>query len=128
MTVRKHSIKRSESASDPACGQRVFTCGHSFHAWVADILADMAGAAGIRGHRTIGVSFIGGSRVMQHWDVPAEQNEAKKALRAGSVDVLTLSPIWLPDEGIGKVRGTGDGTSSERSCHGSGVLAAERYL
>ena len=31
-----------------------------------------------------------------------EKNEAKAALRAGKVDLLTLSPIWLPDEGIEK--------------------------
>jgi hypothetical protein len=27
--------------------------------------------------------------------------QSKAALTAGKVDVLTLSPIWLPDEGIG---------------------------
>ena len=85
-----------------AKGQRVFTCGHSFHVWVADILVDMAKGACITGHEAAGLSSIGGSRVIEHWDVPEEQNEAKKALRAGKVDVLTLSPIWLPDEGIEK--------------------------
>ena len=48
------------------------------------------------------MSAIGGSRVIQHWDVPEEKNKAKAALRAGKVDVLTLSPMWLPDEGIEK--------------------------
>ncbi len=81
-------------------GQRVFTCGHSFHWWVADMLRDMAQAAGISGHQVVGTSSIGGSRVVQHWDVPEEQNKAKEALRAGTVDVLTLSPIYLPDDGI----------------------------
>ena len=83
-------------------GQRVFTCGHSFHVWVADILVDMAKGAGLDDHRAVGTSSIGGSTVLQHWDVPEEQNEAKQALRAGQVDVLTLSPIWLPDEGIAR--------------------------
>ena len=81
-------------------GQRVFTCGHSFHVWVVPILSEMAKAAGIDDHQVVGVSSIGGSRVIQHWDVPEEKNKAKEALRAGNVDVLTLSPIWLPDEGI----------------------------
>lgn len=81
-------------------GQRVFTCGHSFHVWVADVLREMAHAAGLRGHRLVGLSSIGGSRVIQHWNVPPRRNEARKALRAGRVDVLTLSPIWLPDAGI----------------------------
>ena len=87
------------SASVPD-GVRVFTCGHSFHVWVSPMLADMAGAAGIKGHRVAGVSSIGGSRVIQHWDVPAERNQARKELVAGNIDVLTLSPIWLPDDGI----------------------------
>src|SRR4051794_32551979 len=81
-------------------GLRVFTCGHSFHVWVAKMLADLAEKAGIKNHRVAGISSIGGSRVIQHWDVPADKNEAKKALITGDVDVLTLSPIWLPDEGI----------------------------
>jgi len=76
-------------------GQRVFTCGHSFHVWVVPILSEMAQAAGIEGHEAVGASRIGGSRVIQHWDVPEEKNEAKAALRAGKVDVLTLSPIWV---------------------------------
>jgi hypothetical protein len=81
-------------------GQRVFTCAHSFHGFVYPILGEMAKAAGIKDHQPVGSSRIGGSRVIQHWDVPEEKNEAKAALRAGKVDVLTLSPIWLPDEGI----------------------------
>ena len=83
-------------------GQRVFTCAHSFHVFVYRLLADMAAGAGIEDHQSVGLSRIGGSRVIQHWDVPEEKNEAKAALRAGEVDVLTLSPIWLPDEGIEK--------------------------
>lgn len=81
-------------------GQRVFTCGHSFHFWVAELLRDLAAAAGIRDHQVVGTSVIGGSRAIQHWDVPEEQNSAKTALRAGAVDVLTLSCMTWPDEGI----------------------------
>ena len=81
-------------------GQRVFTCGHSFHVWVPGILADLAKKAGIEGHTQVGLSSIGGSRVIQHWNVPDEKNKAKEALKAGKVDVLTLSPIFLPDDGI----------------------------
>ena len=87
----------------PGAGLRVFTCGHSFHYWVAGLLAELAGAAGIAGHQTVGVSCIGGSRAIQHWDVPDEENAAKRALRAGAVDVLTLSCMSGPDEGIGKL-------------------------
>jgi hypothetical protein len=83
-------------------GQRVFTCGHSFHAFIPGILADMAKGAGIKDHKIAGLSGIGGSRVIQHWDVAEEKNKAKAALREGKVDVLTLSPIHLPDDGIEK--------------------------
>jgi hypothetical protein len=83
-------------------GQRVFFTGHSFHYFVPPILADIAKSAGIKDHKTVGLSAIGGSRVIQHWNVPDEKNAVKKALRAGKVDVLTLSPIYLPDDGIEK--------------------------
>jgi hypothetical protein len=91
---------RRAAAAPGGEGLRVFTCGHSFHVWVVGILADLAEKAGIKNHRVAGVSSIGGSRVIQHWDVPDEKNAAKRALAAGEVDVLTLSPIWLPDAGI----------------------------
>lgn len=91
-----------EPTQSPAPGQRIFTCGHSFHCWVPVLLSDLAREAGIRDHVTVGTSCIGGSRAIQHWDVPEEQNEAKKALRAGNVDVLTLSCMTQPDEGISK--------------------------
>ena len=81
-------------------GQRVFSIGHSFHFFVPPILSDMANNAKIADHRQVGLSAIGGSRVVQHWDVPEEKNKAKEALRSGKVDVLTMSPIHLPDEGI----------------------------
>jgi hypothetical protein len=81
-------------------GQRVFTCGHSFHVWVPGILNDLARKAEITDHVQIETSSIGGSRVIQHWDIPEEKNRAKAALKTGKVDVLTLSPIFLPDPGI----------------------------
>ena len=81
-------------------GLRVFTCGHSFHVWMPDILTELVKAAGIHGHQAIGLSSIGGSRAIQHWDVPEETNKAKAALTAGTVDVLTLSCFSGPDEGI----------------------------
>jgi hypothetical protein len=90
-----------------ARGQRVFTCGHSFHVFAHRIVEEMAKSAGITDHQSIGLSSIGGSRVIQHWDVPEEKNQAKAALRSGKVDVLTLSPIWLPDDGIEKFAALG---------------------
>jgi hypothetical protein len=93
--------KNSEKLAKPiTTGQRVFTCGHSFHVWVPGIVADLCKKAAIPHHVQVGVSSIGGSRVIQHWDIPEEKNKAKQALKTGKVDVLTLSPIFLPDAGI----------------------------
>jgi hypothetical protein len=88
------------AARSPVEGQRVFSAGHSFHVFVPSILSDMARAAGIKDHTMVGLSGIGGSRVIQHWDVADDKFKAKESLRSGKVDVLTLSPIHLPDEGI----------------------------
>ena len=81
-------------------GLRVFTCGHSFHVWVPGIVADLGKSAEIPNHVQVGLSSIGGSRTIQHWDIPPEKNTAKEALKTGKVDVLTLSPIFLPDPGL----------------------------
>jgi len=90
-----------DAKTPPPKGQRVFTCGHSFHVWVVPMLTEMAQAAGIKGHEVVGVSSIGGSRVIQHWDLSDEKHQAKEVLRTGKVDVLTLSPIWVvPQKGL----------------------------
>jgi hypothetical protein len=90
-----------EKKTEPVTkGQRIFSCGHSFHVWVPGILTDLARKAEIPDHVQVGLSSIGGSRVIQHWDIPESKNKAKEALKTGKVDVLTLSPIFLPDAGI----------------------------
>lgn len=81
-------------------GKRVFTCAHSFHAFVYRMLDEAAKNAGVTGHENVGISSIGGSQVIQHWNVAEEKNAARTALAAGKVDVLTLAPIWMPDKGI----------------------------
>ncbi len=99
----KNPVAASDETAAPITqGQRVFTCGHSFHYWIPPILTNMAEGAGIHGHVAVGLSAIGGSRVIQHWDVPDDKNQAKKALREGKVDVLTLAPMHQPDDGIKK--------------------------
>lgn len=93
--------EKSGAATPPVTkGQRIYTCGHSFHVFVYKLLDDVAKSAGITDHQSVGLSSIGGSRVIQHWDAPDDKFGSKAALTAGKVDVLTLSPIWLPDEGI----------------------------
>ena len=88
------------AASGLPPGPRVFVCAHSFMIFTALLLPPMTEAAGLA-HRDAGRQMIGGSRVLQHWNLPDEKNQAKAALREGRVDVLTLSPhLLLPDEGI----------------------------
>jgi hypothetical protein len=81
-------------------GQRIFTCGHSFHVWAPGIVSDLCRMAEIPAHQQLGISSIGGSRIIQHWNIAPEKNKAKDALRTGQVEVLTLAPIFLPDPGI----------------------------
>lgn len=88
--------------ADPGvpAGQRVFVCAHSFMIFTARLLPPMTQAAGIP-YVEPGQQMIGGSRVIQHWNLPDDKNRAKAALREGNVDVITLSPhMLLPDEGI----------------------------
>lgn len=100
--LRGAEPKRGLPAESVDKAQRVFSCGHSFHFFMPPILQDLARSAGFADHQAVGLSAIGGSRVIQHWNVPEASNRAKDALRSGKVDVLTLSPIHLPDEGIEK--------------------------
>ncbi|MHB1080401.1 MAG: hypothetical protein ACYC67_13430 [Prosthecobacter sp.] len=80
-------------------GQRVATCGHSFHVFTYKQVDEIAKSAGLD-HQLVGLSSIGGSTVQKHWDVPEEKSAVKQVLKTGHVDVLTLSPIWLPDDAI----------------------------
>jgi hypothetical protein len=93
-------ITRADDLQPPiTVGQRVATCGHSFHVFTYRQVAEMALAAGLK-HELAGLSSIGGSTVQKHWAVPEEKSAVKQVLKAGKADVLTLSPIWLPDEAI----------------------------
>jgi hypothetical protein len=95
------AIHAQEQALLPSIdvGQRVATCGHSFHVFTYRQVAEIAASAGLK-HELAGLSSIGGSTVQKHWAVPAEKSAVKQALQAGKADVLTLSPIWLPDDAI----------------------------
>lgn len=94
----------AHNAATPALtkGQRIFFCGHSFHVHVPAMLDEIARSGGFTDQVIVGKSMIGGSKSLRHWEVPDEKNQAKQALKAGTVDVLTLTPIYLPDDGIEK--------------------------
>lgn len=98
-------------ANAPVHGLRVATCSHSFHAFVPGLLIDIAKSAGIENHEQVARSGIGGSQVIEHWDVTDEKKKEKRfsrafdmrpLLREGKVDVLTLAPIWFPEPGLDK--------------------------
>ena len=93
------SVQAKEEAAPPA-GLKVLTAGHSFHVWMPPLVAEMAKAAGIQGHEQLAISSIGGSKVIQHWDLPTEKNKAKPILEAGKADLFTMAPTFLPDPGI----------------------------
>ncbi|MCX7699946.1 MAG: hypothetical protein N2039_03635 [Gemmataceae bacterium] len=88
----------------PSQGKRIYVCGHSFHVPIASPLEQIAKLADLKGHITVGRSFIGGSTVTRHWEIPDADSDVKKAIKTGKVDVLTLSPHprIVPDEAIGK--------------------------
>ena len=94
------SSARAAEVSPPPAGLKVLTAGHSFHVWMPPLVAEMAKAAGIQGHEQLAISSIGGSKVIQHWELPPEKNKAKPVLTAGKAELFTMSPTFLPDPGI----------------------------
>src|SRR4051812_21159089 len=85
-------------------GQKVFVTGHSFHVPSARPFDQIARSAGIDGHTLSGIQGIGGSSVTKHWDLPDDRDKARKAIKAGEGDVLTVAPFHtpLPDPAIDK--------------------------
>ncbi len=94
------SVSSARAVEAPPAGLKVLTAGHSFHVWMPPLVAEMAKAAGIQGHEQLAISSIGGSKVIQHWDLPAAKNKAKPVLESGKADLFTMAPTFLPDAGI----------------------------
>lgn len=87
--------------TDEPAPLRVFYTGHSFHMFVPGRMAQMTRAAGVKEYQQAGAQGLGGSRVQQHWDLPEDKDQARKALEKGTVDVFTMAPnVKMPDEGI----------------------------
>ncbi|MBN2136394.1 MAG: hypothetical protein JW720_01165, partial [Sedimentisphaerales bacterium] len=93
-------LNENSAAAAKIDGLRIFSAGHSLHWYVPDILTELALASGIEGHKKVGVQSLGVSRTIQHWEHEGGRNEARRVLEQSKVDVLTLSPIQFPDEGI----------------------------
>jgi len=83
-------------------GQRIYASHHSYFLPIPPILTEMATAGGYPDQVMVGSDYIGGSKSLQHWNVPDATNKAKAALLAGQTDVLILTPVYLPDDGIEK--------------------------
>ncbi|MFC1596384.1 hypothetical protein ACFL5Q_00360 [Planctomycetota bacterium] len=98
--VRAADAPAKPAAGDVPEGQRVYSIGHSFHVFMPGILAQIAKSAGIADHQQVGLSPIGGSYVIQHWDVADDKFKSKATLESGNLDVLTVAPLYLPDDGI----------------------------
>lgn len=95
--------RAGDDAKAPPAGVRVFYTGHSFHMFVAQGIEQLVKSSGIQGHKLVGTQGIGGSRVIQHWDLEETKNKAKPALTTGEVDVFTMAAhLIIPDEGIEK--------------------------
>jgi hypothetical protein len=84
-----------------AKGEKVYFVGHSFHMFIVRPLIQLAKEAGIKGHWAQGWDMIGGSTPTQHWERGGEDNEVKKALATGQVQVLTLATnVKVPEPAV----------------------------
>jgi hypothetical protein len=92
--------ENKQDAAEAPKGQRVFFASHSLMWYVPTPLGELAEAAKIKDHKLAGLQSLGGSKTLQHWNLPDEKNKAKEALKKGDVDVFVMSPIQFPDEGI----------------------------
>ena len=87
-------------ATPVASGQRIYASHHSYFLPIPAILTELAKAGGYPDQVIVGSDYIGGSKSMQHWTIPDDKNKAKAALISGKTDVLILTPVYLPDDGI----------------------------
>ncbi len=94
-------VRAADNAAPPRA-LRVVSSGNSFSGGSVSTFDEVVRLAGIKGASRAVYSGIGGSRVIQHWDLPDDKNVAKKALLEGNADVMTMNPIFIPDEGIAK--------------------------
>ena len=103
LVVRVGFAAENASHTGPVAGElRIFTCGHSFHWWMPGWLKEIEALTDIKGHNQVGISAIGGSQVIQHWNLTDDKHKGKEVVATGEIDVLTLSPRVAPDDGIDK--------------------------
>jgi hypothetical protein len=86
-------------AADPPAGLRMFYATHSLMWDTPAPFTELTKAVGITNH-SIAMQRMGFSRTQQFWDQAEAQSDAKKALKAGNVDVFVMSPMDMPDKGV----------------------------
>ena len=94
-----HTQKPVAPATTKSKGKRVFFTGHSFFiagGYMAKKLDLIAKAAGKEKHELVGWRYSGGrsGAVDKWWEKGADQ-EPRKSVAAGKVDVLTLCTYWM---------------------------------
>src|SRR5262245_27339569 len=89
-----------DEAADPPKGQRVFFASHSGMWYVPDPLGELAESAKIKGDKKVGLQRLGASKTLQHWELPEDKNQAKKALKAGGADGVLMGATQFRDEGV----------------------------
>lgn len=95
------SVAAEKEHAPTPYGLRIFYTGHSFHMFIEPRIEQLVKSAGIEGHQLVGKQGIGGSRVIQHWELAEGKNKARAVLEAGNVDVFTMAAhLQLPDPGI----------------------------
>ena len=82
----------------PPNALRVVGSGNSFSGGSVSTFDEIVRLAGIKSATRVIYSGIGGSRVIQHWDLPDDKNVAKKALLEGNVDVMTMNQLALAQQ------------------------------
>ena len=99
MLYLSNAVAAQVAAAEPST--RIFYTGHSFAGGPPAWLGVLAKQAEIPGYENRGRQALGASRVIDHWNLAEERNQAKSAIVMDNLDVLTLSPnMKLPDEGI----------------------------
>jgi len=95
------AIAQDTTATKPITkGQRIYASHHSYFLPIPPILTEIAAAGGYPDQVFVGTDYIGGSKSTDHWNIPDATNKAKAALLSRQTDVLILTPVYLPDDGI----------------------------
>ena len=93
---KEHSVAPATTESE---GMKVFLTGHSFFiagGYMAKKVNVLAKAAGKKEHQLVGWRYGGGrSGAVDKWWAKGPEEEPRKSVAAGEVDVLTVCTYWM---------------------------------